>query len=112
MVKDIEDMQKLGKDNLDAAMKSFGGFSKSAQAIAAQMADYSKKSFEDASKVLAKLSEAKTLEQAIQIQTDYGKTVYNDFFARATKIGELYADLAKESYKPFEGYVSMIAPGR
>lgn len=111
MMKNFDDIQKLGKDNLDATVKSFGALSKTAQAIATEMTDYSKKSFEDSSKALERLFGAKTLEQAIEIQTDFAKTAYEDFVAEVTKIGELYADLAKETYKPFENYLSKTAPG-
>ena len=52
MIKNFDDMQKLGKDNVDATMKSFGAISKASQTIAAELADYSKKSFEDGTKVL------------------------------------------------------------
>jgi hypothetical protein len=110
MVKNFDDMQKLGKDNMDATMKTFGAFSKSAQAIAVEMADYSKKSFEDGSKALEKLFGAKTPEKAIEIQTDFAKASYEAFVAEATKMGELYADLAKEIYKPFESYIVKAAP--
>ena len=108
----IDEMQKFGKDNMDAALKSFGAASKTGQAIAAEVADYSKKSFEDGTKVMEKLLGAKSLEKAIEIQTDYAKTAYEGFVAQATKIGELYADLAKETYKPFEGYVAKAAPAK
>ena len=40
-------MQKFGKENMDMAMNVFGAWAKNAQAIAAEVADYSKKSFED-----------------------------------------------------------------
>ena len=108
----LEEMQKFSKDNMDAAMKSFGAFSKTGQAIAAEFADYSKKSFEDGTKVVEKLFGAKSLDKAIEIQTDYAKTAYEGFVAQATKIGELYADFAKETYKPFEAYASKIAPAK
>ena len=84
--------------------------SKASQAIAAEVADYSKKSFEDGTEVIEKLFGAKSLDKAIEIQTDYAKTAYEGFVAQATKIGELYADLAKETYKPFEGYIAKAAP--
>jgi len=45
----------------------------------------------------------------VQVQTEYAKTSYEGFVAKASKIGELYADLAKESYKPFE---SMFAKSK
>src|SRR5437879_4741678 len=105
MLKNFDDVQKLGKDNMDVAMKSFGAVSKGFQAIAAEVADYSKKSFEDSTAAMEKLLGAKTVEKAVEVQSDYVRGAYEGFVAQATKLGELYADLAKESYKPFEGIV-------
>ena len=73
------------------------------QAIAVELADYSKKAFEDGSSALEKLLGVKSLDKAIEVQTEYAKTAYEGFVAEATKLGELYTDLAKETYKPFEG---------
>jgi hypothetical protein len=55
MVSNMDDLQQFGKDNMDAAMKSFGALSKSAQAIAIEMADYSKKVFEQGTAAAEKL---------------------------------------------------------
>ncbi len=102
----VEDMQKVTKDNVDNAMKSFGTVSKGVQAIAVEVADYSKKSFEQGSAAVEKLFGAKTLDKAIEVQSDYVKTAYEGYIAQMTKVGEMYADLAKEVYKPFEGLVA------
>jgi len=112
MMKNMEDVQKMSKDNMDATMKSFGALSKATQAIATELADYSKKSFEDGSKVMEKLIGAKSIDKAMEIQTDYAKTAYEGFVAQATKIGELYAELAKETYKPFEAYIAKATPAK
>ena len=103
MVKNFEDLQIVGKENVDATLKSFGALSKSGQAIAVELADYSKKAFQDGSAALEKLFGVKSLDKAIEVQTEYAKTAYEGFVAEATKLGELYTDLAKEAYKPFEG---------
>jgi hypothetical protein len=103
MVKNIDEMQQFGKDNMDATLKSFGSLSKGMQAIASEMADYSKKVFEQGTAATEKLIGAKSLEKAFEVQSDYAKTAYEGFVAEATKLGELYTDLAKEAYKPFEG---------
>ena len=110
MLKNFEDIQKFGKDNVDTCMKQFGSVSKGWQAIATEFADYSKKSFEDGSAALEKLFGAKSLEKAIEVQSEYVKTSYEGFVAQATKLGELYTDLAKETYKPYEGLLSKVAP--
>ncbi len=106
MVKNFEDLQQVSKENVDLAMKSVGAVSKSAQAIAAEIADYSKKSFEEGTATLEKLFGVKSVEKAIELQTAYAKTAYEGFVAEATKIGEMYSAMAKESYKPFEGMMA------
>ena len=112
MLKNFEDLQKFGKDNVDTYMKQFGTVSKGWQAIATEFADYSKKTFEDGSGALEKLFGAKSLEKAIEVQSEYVKTTYEGFVAEATKLGELYTDLAKETYKPYEGFLSKVAPAK
>jgi hypothetical protein len=110
MLKNFEEFQKYGKDHMDTTLKAWGQVSKGVQAIAAETADYSKKSFEEGSAALEKLLGAKSFEKAVEIQTAYAKTTYEGFVAQATKLGELYADLAKESYKPFENFVGKTTP--
>jgi phasin family protein len=112
MLKNVDEMQKLGKDNVEAAVKAFGATSKGFQAIAAEVTNYSKKSFEDGAAAVERLLGAKTLEKAIEIQSEYAKTAYEGFVAEATKLGELYADLAKEAYRPFEGYLAKVTPAK
>ena len=106
MVKNFDELQKIGQENADAAMKSFGAVSKGAQAIAVEVADYSKKAFEDGTQTFEKLLGAKSLDTVIELQQTFLKGAYEGFVSKATKIGELYADLAKETYKPIEGYIA------
>jgi len=100
MSKNVDEIQK---ENMYAAMKSFGAMSKAFQAIAVEFANYSKRSLEDHTAATEKLMSAKSLEKAVEMQTEYVRAAYEGFVAHATKIGELYADLAKELYKPIEG---------
>ena len=108
MVRNIDDMQQLGKDNMDATMKSFGAVSKSLQAIAVEMADYSKKVFEQGSRRDRETHRCEVARQGDRGQSDYAKNAYEGFVAEATKLGELYADLAKEAYKPFETHFGKV----
>jgi len=110
MLSNFDDVQKFGKDNVEATMRSFGAASKGFQAIAAEVTNYSKKSFEDGTAAVERLMGAKTVEKAIEVQSDYVKNAYEGFVAQATKLGELYADIAKETYKPFEGYIAKVTP--
>ena len=42
------------------------------------------------------------LEQAIEIQSGFAKRAYDGYMHQMSKIGGMYAELAKEAYKPVE----------
>ena len=106
------EFQQYGKDQFDAAVKTANEFSRKMQAIASVVGDYSKKSFEDGSALVEKLSSVKSFDKALEVQTDFAKSSYEAFVAESKKIGEMYTDLAKEAYKPFESYVAKFTPAR
>jgi phasin family protein len=111
MVRNFEDAQNLGKDSLDATLKSFGAVSKGFQAIAAETADFARKAFEDSTAASEKLFAAKSFDKAIEVQTDYLKSAYEGFVSQAAKVGQLYADVWQDAYKPFESqWVKSPAP--
>lgn len=111
MVK-VEDFQAYGKEQFDAAVQSATAYSKGIQAIALEISDYSKKSFEEGGAYFEKLAGVKSAEKAFEVQTDYAKTAYESFVAEANKLGEMYAALAKDAYKPFEGYFAKMSAPR
>ena len=101
MIKNIEDMQKLGQVNVDSYMKGFGEIGKTWQTLATEMTDYTKRSFEEGTAAFEKLLTAKSLEQAVEIQTSYAKRAYDEYMQQMSKFGSFYTDFAKDAYKPF-----------
>jgi hypothetical protein len=86
----------------DAAMASLGAWSRGTAAIAAEMTGYAKESLKESAEAWEKLACAKGIDRAMEVQGAYMKSAYAHFVAHATRLGELYVDLAKESYKPVE----------
>jgi hypothetical protein len=102
----FEELGKYGKDFAESGLNSIASLSKGVQAIATEASDYASKSFEAGGTVAAKLLSAKSLEDAVEIQSQYLKRCYEGFVAEATTMGNLYADLARDAYKPFEAVVA------
>ena len=101
-----EDFQRVGKDGFDAAVSSFGEVNKGLQAIAAEVTEYTKKAFEDGTHAFEQLLGAKSFEQVIEIQSQYAKKAYDAWVAEASKLGEMYAAVARDAYKPVEKAVT------
>jgi hypothetical protein len=104
--KAAEDFQKTTKDNYDAVLRSYGELNKGFQAIGARVTDYSKRAFEDATRAFEQLIGAKSFEHAIEIQSQYAKKAYDTWVAEASKLGEMYAAVARDAYKPVEKAVA------
>jgi hypothetical protein len=104
-----QEVQRAGKHSFDAAVSSFGEANKGFQAIAAEIAAYSKKSFEDGTHAFEQLVGAKSFEQAFEIQSQFAKKAFDAYVAQAAKLGQMYVDLARTAYKPVEQAVANTA---
>jgi hypothetical protein len=106
MFTNLDEIQKFSKERIDLCTKAAANFSKGVQQIAAESADYSKKSLEQGTAALEQLFGARSIDKAFEIQSDYAKTAYESFISQATRLGELYTNLAKDAFKPFEAMVT------
>jgi hypothetical protein len=97
----LEEASKKSRETMDVmvgnyfdAAKGFTDVAKSFEAIADEAADYSKKSVRDFVEHAESLSEAKSFEKALQLQTGYVMSAFQDLISEMMKVGGMYADLA------------------
>jgi phasin family protein len=106
----VEDIQQYGKEHLETVVASATSVQSGLQAIATAYGDYTKKSFEETRSFVEKLSGVKSLDKALEVQTEFAKSAYETFVAESQKIAGLYTDLARQTYKPLEGLIAKITP--
>ena len=94
------------KPQVDAALAAANCASVDFQTLATAYGNYTRKSFEDTKAFVEKLSGVRSLEKAVEIQTEFAKQAYETFVSESQKIRELYSGLAKQSLKPFESLVA------
>jgi hypothetical protein len=108
----LDDMQKTANDSLEATPHSFEGATRVTREIASQMADYSKRSIEQGTKTIEKLLAAKSPDKAFEVQTEYARAAYEEYVSHATKLGQLYTELAQQSFKSYQDFASKLTPVR
>ena len=96
----FDEFQKFSKDQLEAFTAASTTWTKGLQELAAESTDYVKKAFTSGSAVYEKLLGARSVESAVQIQTEFAKQAYEGFVAQATKVSELYTRVASDALKP------------
>ena len=102
MAYQFEDLQKISKDQMEQFSTTAASIARGFQAIATETTDYSKRSLETTSSYFEKIVGAKSVDTAIQIQSEFAKSQFEGFVAQATKLGDIYKDIAKEAFKPVE----------
>jgi len=78
----------------------------SMQTIANAYSDYTRKSFEETTSFVEKLTGVRSLDKAIEIQAEFARQAYETFVAESQRICELYSELAKQIFKPFAGLLA------
>ena len=102
MTKAFDSIQHAGNEQLDAVTTKLPSFGTILEEIFTEGTDYAKKSMDKRTAFVEKLLGAKSLDAVIQIQSEYARTSYTAFAAQATKMGELYSNLAKACFNPTE----------
>ena len=106
----FEDIQTYGKEHFEQVSANATALQSGVQAIANAYGEYAKKQFEETKSFAEKLSGVKSLDKAIEAQSEFAKTAYETFVADSQKIAGLYGDLAKQAFKPVEGIVAKFKP--
>jgi hypothetical protein len=106
----LEAFQDFSKQQIEAFTAASATLTKGLQEIAAESTDYSKKAFAAGSAVLEKLLGARSVEAAVQIQTEYAKQAYEGFVAQSSKFSELYAKVASDALKPVTSAYASLQP--
>jgi len=96
------EFQNAAGQGIEAASRSFSEANRGFQALAAEMMNYSKAAFDDAIRTWEQLIGVKSVEQAIQIQSEYAKRVYENHMTELSKLGEMTVGMVRDASKQVE----------
>jgi phasin family protein len=78
----------------------------SLQTIANAYGDYTRRSLEETRSFVEKLKGAKSLDKAVEVQTEFAHHAFEIFVAESRKIYGLHKELARQTLKPLEGLMN------
>ena len=97
-----EQFQRLAKNSFDAALRSYSEAHKGFQTIATAITGLSKKSFENANRAFEQLVGAQSIEQVVEIQSQYAQKAFDTYVAEMSELTDIYVSTARDAYKPVE----------
>jgi hypothetical protein len=78
----------------------------SLQTIANAYGDYTRRSLEETRSYVERLKSAKSLDKAMEVQTEFARHAFEIFVAESQKIYGLHKELARQTMKPLEGLMN------
>jgi phasin family protein len=102
----LNDANSYSKGNLEAVIASVTAATKGAETLGAQAMAYSKKAVEDHVAATKSLAGAKSIQEVIELQTNFAKTAMEAYMAEMGKMSETVAASVKDSMKPINERVA------
>lgn len=97
------------KESLNALMASAGAFTKGLETLTSESATFSKAAFEETVATAKAASAAKTLQEAIELNSDFMKTSVEKNLGQINKVADIWASTAKDTVEPLtERYTALV----
>ncbi len=107
MINSKIDFVAAGKDNLEAFTASSKIWTAGVQDLTKQFAATTKASFEESVAAFKALTSVKSVKEAIELQTAYGKSAMTKAMAESTKLTEASRKLTEEALAPITARISV-----
>ena len=104
--KTYEDLSKFSKENLDAYVAAGTTVAKGFETIGRAWVNFAQETFEAGAQVAKALLSAKTLREAVDVQTDFAKTTFDKLVAEGTKVSEISVKVTNEAAEPINARVN------
>lgn len=104
-----EELTELSKGNVEALVASTKVVAKGLETVGQEVAEYSRKSFEDASAALKGFAEVKSATDFFRLQSDFARTQFDGFVAESSKLSETMIKLAGDVAEPLASRYSVAA---
>ncbi len=105
--KTYEEMSKFSKENLDAYVAASTVLAKGFESVSKAWFAFAQESMENSAQAAKALMGAKTLREAVDLQTDLAKSNFDKFIAESTKLSEMSVKVANEAFEPINARVNV-----
>lgn len=102
----LTEMNAQGKQNLEAMVASAAAAQKGVEALSAQSVAFTKKSWEDGVAAAKSMSQARSIQELLELQTTWAKSATEAYLAEVTRATEVVTASVKDSFQPINERVT------
>jgi phasin family protein len=108
-LKTYDQLITFSKDNAEAVLKSANTTGKGFETIHSEVLAYTRKFIEDGVAATKAVLSARSVEEAFQLQGEFGKRIFETQVDQAAKLGGLALSAARDAAEPLQSRVAAAA---
>ncbi len=105
----VEELTDLAKGNIEAVVASSKVAARGVETLSQEAAEYSRRSFEQASNAFKSFAEVKSPTEFFKLQSDYARSAFDGVVAETSKMSEAMIKLAGEVAEPISSRYAIAA---
>lgn len=105
----VEEMADLTRGNMEALVASSKTAAKYVETLTQGAADYSRRSFEEASAALRSFAEVKSPTDFFRLQSDYARSAFDSMVAETARVSETVVKMSGDMAQPITSRYSVAA---
>ena len=105
----VEEMTDLTRGNVEAIVASSKVAARGLETLGQEVAEFSRRSFEEASAAVKNLAEVRSAPDFFRLQTEFARTAFDSIVAESSKMSEAMIKLAGEVAEPITSRYSVAA---
>jgi phasin family protein len=102
----LTELNAQGKQNLEAIVASAAAAQKGVETLSAQSAAFTKKSWEDGVAAAKSMSQARSIQELLELQTTWAKSATEAYLAEVTRATDVVTASVKNSFQPINERVT------
>ncbi|WP_372707402.1 phasin family protein [Brevundimonas sp.] len=102
----LSELNVQGKQNLEALVASATAAQKGVETLSAHSAAFTKKSWEDGVAAAKSMSQARSIQELLELQTTWAKSATEAYLAEVTRATDVLTASVKDSFQPINERVT------
>ena len=102
----LTEMNAQGKQNLEAMVASAAAAQKGVETLSAQSVAFTKKSWEDGVAAAKSMTQARSIQELLELQTTWAKSATEAYLAEVTRATDVLTASVKDSFQPINERVT------
>lgn len=99
----------MAKNNFEAFVTAAGRTAKSAEEIMSEVMTYSRQNLENGVSVAKDMTNVRSVDQLVSLQTQFSKQCFEKYVQQATKLGDLMISAAKNISEPLNERMNNVS---